>query len=260
MKSKEASGAGILIAVEGLDGSGKSTQAHLLVQWLRALGAPVHHTEWNSSPMVKSATKEGKKNQRLVPETFHYIHAADFADRWERQIEPLLAVGGVVICDRYKFTAMARDGARGIDQERIEMTYSFARDPDLTLYFEVDAEISLSRIMKGRPNLKFYESGMDMGWTDDPVESYKKLQGRMREIYGEIAESGRMVRIDSNRGIAEIQKNVRRIISDSIDLSNVTLIEADDRRAEIHHYDDSTRMRYISPEGYTVLRHGVDED
>ena len=114
--------------------------------------------------------------------------------------------------------------------------------------------------MKGRPNLKFYDSGMDMGWTDDPFESYKKLQGRMRDIYGDIAERGRMVRIDSNRGIAEIQKNVRRIISDSIDLSNVTLIEADDRRAEIHHYDDSTRMRYISPEGYTVLRHGVDED
>ena len=102
---------GILIAVEGLDGSGKSTQAHLLVEWLRSLGAPVHHTEWNSSPLVASSTKAAKKARRLKPETFHLIHAADFADRYERQIQPLIEVGGIVVCDRYKFTALARDGS-----------------------------------------------------------------------------------------------------------------------------------------------------
>ena len=92
-------GEGILIAVEGLDGSGKSTQAKLLLNWIRALGLPVHHTEWNSSPFIKTATKEGKDSKRLKPMTFHLIHAADFADRWAQQIEPMLEIGGVVICD-----------------------------------------------------------------------------------------------------------------------------------------------------------------
>ena len=162
---------GVLIAVEGLDGSGKSTQAHLLVEWLRSMGAPVHHTEWNSSPLVASSTKKAKKQKRLKPETFHLIHAADFADRYERQIQPLIEVGGIVVCDRYKFTALARDGSRGIDSDRIEKCYSFAREPDLTLYFKVSPDVSLSRINKGRSQLKYYESGMDMNLSEDPFES-----------------------------------------------------------------------------------------
>ena len=90
---------GILIAVEGMDGSGKSTQAKLLYHWLRAKGLPVFHTEWNSSKIVKQATKIGKNTRRLLPITFHMIHAADFADRWAQQIEPVLEIGGIVICD-----------------------------------------------------------------------------------------------------------------------------------------------------------------
>ena len=113
---------GILIAVEGMDGSGKSTQAKLLYHWLRAKGLPVYHTEWNSSKIVKAATKLGKQNKRLLPMTFHLIHAADFADRWAKQIEPVLKIGGIVICDRYKYTAMARDGSRDVSLETIEQT------------------------------------------------------------------------------------------------------------------------------------------
>ena len=108
---------GILIAVEGMDGSGKSTQAKLLYHWLRAKGLPVFHTEWNSSKIVKQATKIGKNTRRLLPITFHMIHAADFADRWAQQIEPVLEIGGIVICDRYKYTAMARDGSRDVPRE-----------------------------------------------------------------------------------------------------------------------------------------------
>ncbi len=139
---------GILIAVEGMDGSGKSTQAKLLYHWLRAKGLPVFHTEWNSSKIVKQATKIGKNTRRLLPITFHMIHAADFADRWAQQIEPVLEIGGIVICDRYKYTAMARDGSRDVPREVIEDTYSFAREPDLTLYFDVPVDVSFDRIAK----------------------------------------------------------------------------------------------------------------
>ena len=223
---------GVLIAVEGLDGSGKSTQAHLLVEWLRSMGAPVHHTEWNSSPLVASSTKKAKKQKRLKPETFHLIHAADFADRYERQIQPLIEVGGIVVCDRYKFTALARDGSRGIDSDRIEKCYSFAREPDLTLYFKVSPDVSLSRINKGRSQLKYYEAGMDMNLSEDPFESYLLLQGRQREIYDGLTQSGRMVEIDADRTIPEVLRSVREIINDKFDIDSISILGPKDRMNE----------------------------
>jgi len=223
---------GILIAVEGMDGSGKSTQAQLVFNWLRALGLPVHHTEWNSSPAVKNATKIGKETKRLKPMTFHLIHAADFADRWAKQIEPMLEVGGIVICDRYKFTAMARDGAREVEGGVIESNYSFAPEPDLTLYFDIPPEVGYTRIVKGRPTLKWYEAGLDMGWTHDPFESYKILQGKIKNIYDELVESERIVRVDAVGSVAEVQTRVREIINQRIDFKEIDKIEETDRMAE----------------------------
>ena len=105
---------GRLIAVEGLDGSGKSTQIYLLKRWLEAEGIKVYFSEWNSSELVKSATSKGKKRELLTPTTFSLIHATDFADRYERHLLPLLRAGYVVLCDRYIFTAFARDVVRGV--------------------------------------------------------------------------------------------------------------------------------------------------
>src|SRR5207244_5650249 len=104
---------GKLIAVEGLDGSGKSTQIYLLKRWLELEGYKVFFTEWNSSAIVKKATRKGKKRQLLTATTFSLIHCTDFADRYERQILPLLNAGYIVLADRYIFTAFARDALRG---------------------------------------------------------------------------------------------------------------------------------------------------
>ena len=104
---------GRLVAVEGLDGSGKSTQIYLLKRWLELQGLKVFFSEWNSSALVKSATSKGKKQDLLTPTTFSLIHATDFADRYERQLLPLLKAGYLVLCDRYIFTAFARDVVRG---------------------------------------------------------------------------------------------------------------------------------------------------
>ncbi len=84
---------GKLIVVEGIDGSGKSTQLRLLEKWLIAQNMPVFFTEWNSSETVKQITKKGKKSGRLTPITFSLLHATDFADRYERNILPLLHAG-----------------------------------------------------------------------------------------------------------------------------------------------------------------------
>ena len=126
---------GRLFVVEGIDGSGKSTQLTLLHQWLKAEGYGVVFSEWNSSPLVKDTTKRGKKKQLLTPATFSLIHATDFADRTERNIIPLLKAGAVVLCDRYIYTAFARDVSRGMDPAWAPRALRFCREADDCVLF-----------------------------------------------------------------------------------------------------------------------------
>src|ERR687887_2025227 len=147
---------GRLIAVEGLDGSGKSTQIYLVKRWLELEGYKVFFTEWNSSLLVRRSTKKGKKRQLLTPTTFALIHCTDFADRYERQILPMLHAGYIVVADRYIYTAFARDAARGCDRRWIRKLYGYARHPDVTFFFDVPLKVALRRILTGRPRLKFY--------------------------------------------------------------------------------------------------------
>jgi len=201
--------AGRLIAVEGVDGSGKSTQLHLLEQWLRHQNLKVFKTEWNSSETVKQITSRGKKKGLLTPTTFSLLHATDFADRYERNILPLLEAGYFVLADRYFYTAYARDIVRGCHPGWVRKIYSYALKPDLTFYFRVPVDVAVSRILVGRPKLKYYEAGMDMNLSNDPYESYRIFQGRIVEQYESMVESEGLVAIDANRGIEEQQLEVR---------------------------------------------------
>jgi dTMP kinase len=210
---------GKLIAVEGLDGSGKSTQVYLLKRWLELSGYKVFFTEWNSSGIVRSATRRGKKQNLLTPTTFSLIHCTDFADRYERNILPMLKAGFIVLADRYKFTALARDTVRGCPQEWVDQLYSFAFQPDITFYFSLPLRTALNRILVGRPALKYHEAGMDLGLSPDPEESFKIFQGRIHKEYEALARRHRFTRIDSDRPVEAIQEEVRAILRDRIDLA-----------------------------------------
>ena len=218
MVSSARNYSGKLIAVEGLDGSGKSTQIYLVKRWLELEGYRVFFTEWNSSVLVKKSTSKGKKRQLLTPTTFSLIHATDFADRYERQILPLLRAGYIVLADRYLYTALARDSVRGVDPEWVKQLYSFAVHPDITFYFRVALQISLNRILEGRPTLKYHEAGLDMGWSTDPYESFRIFQGRVYEQYEAMVEPFSFNVIDAAQEIYEQQSQVRRIIAETIDL------------------------------------------
>ncbi len=210
---------GALIAVEGVDGSGKSTQVHLLHEWLRDMGCKVFFSPWNSSDLVKTATKRGKKEQLLTPTTFSLIHATDFADRYERQILPRLQAGYIVLCDRYMYTAFARDGVRGCDAAWLRKLYDFARKPDLTLHFQVPLQVSLNRILSGRPDLKYHEAGMDLDLHPDIKESYKIFQGRIHALYRGMAREFDFTSVDSMGEIHGIQTKVRKLVTDTVDLA-----------------------------------------
>jgi dTMP kinase len=209
---------GKLIAVEGLDGSGKSTQLYLLKRWLELRGLKVYFTEWNSSLIVKKATSKGKKRQLLTPTTFSLIHCTDLADRYERQILPLLKAGYLVLCDRYIYTAFARDAVRGCSRTWLRNLYGFARRPDLTLFFNTPLPIALSRILSGRPQLKYHEAGMDLGLASDPYESFRLFQERIYNEYLAMKDEFSFVTIDGEAAIEEQQAKVREIVSHSFDL------------------------------------------
>src|SRR3954462_12772447 len=210
---------GRLIAVEGLDGSGKSTQIYLLKRWLEAEGIKVYFSEWNSSELVKSATSKGKKRELLSPTTFSLIHATDFADRYERHLLPLLRAGYVVLCDRYIFTAFGRDTVRGCPPAWVRGIYNFAALPDLTFFFKADLEVSLNRILGGRPELKWFEAGMDLRLSNDRYESFRIFQGRMLKKYLGMTDEFNFITMDANQPIETQQSMVRQTVAARLDLS-----------------------------------------
>jgi dTMP kinase len=201
---------GRLIVVEGIDGSGKSTQLHLLDKWLRSLGLRVFFTEWNSSDVVKEITSKGKKKALLTPTTFSLLHATDFADRYERNISPLLEADYFVLADRYVYTAFARDVVRGCSPSWVRKVYSFAAVPDAAFYFRVPPDVGMDRILVGRPKLKYYEAGMDLNLANDEYESYRIFQSRIVEQYESMVEKDRLTVIDGTLDIEGQQEMMRR--------------------------------------------------
>lgn len=200
---------GRLITVEGIDGSGKSTQLLLLHRWLTAQGYRVHFTEWNSSPLVRRALRRGKKKDLLTPTTFSLLHAVDFADRLTYQILPQLKAGMVVLADRYAYTAFTRDVARGVHPRWVRRVYNFALRPDLALYFRVPIDIALERLLAGRSKLKYHEAGMDLGVSREPVESFRFFQGKVLTIYDRLVKEFDLQVIDATRDIPTMQQEVR---------------------------------------------------
>jgi len=204
---------GRLIVVEGIDGSGKSTQIQLLRRWLEARGVKVFFTEWNSSDLVRQATKRGKKKNLLTPTTFSLLHATDFADRLTYSIIPYLKAGITVLADRYIYTAFARDIARGVDRRWVRDLYAFAGKPDAAFYFRVPIDVAVARIMGARAKIKFYEAGMDLGLSADPVESFRLFQGRVLEEYDRLSGEYGFRVIDGTRSIDAQQRQVRDQVS-----------------------------------------------
>jgi dTMP kinase len=209
---------GKLIIVEGIDGSGKSTQLSLLHRWLVARGHKVFFTEWNSSELVRRSMRRGKKKDLLTPTTFSLLHAVDFADRLTYRIIPPLKAGMIVLADRYVYTAFARDVARGVHPSWVRAMYSFAPRPDLALYFRVPIELSLDRLLSGRAKLKYHEAGMDVGLSRDPAESFRIFQSHVLDLYEELVEEYGLEAVDATGDINSqqvlVRRMARRVLSD----------------------------------------------
>ena len=233
---------GKLIVVEGIDGSGKSTQLDLLRKYLIGEGYCVAFSEWNSSSIVGGVTRRGKKKELLTPLSFSLVHAADFADRMERQMLPALKAGAIVLADRYIYTAFARDVARGLSPEFVRQIYAFAIRPTIAFYFRVPLEELLRRIMTGRPQLKYYEAGLDIGLSEDPNESFQLFQGIILKEYDKMVDEFGLTVIDATAPLLEQQDDVRKIVAPH--LTNVLTAERSGWREVLA--EESLLGRYLS--------------
>ena len=207
---------GKLYIVEGVDGSGKSTQIALLKKWLESEGYSVFFTEWNSSDLVKETTREGKKKNILTPTTFSLLHATDFADRLNYQIIPPLKAGMIVLADRYAYTAFARDAVRGVSPQWVRNLYSFAVKPDISFYFDVPIQVACERILSNRAQIKFHEAGMDLGLSSDTKESFKIFQGNIMDEYKKMVEEFSLTSVDAALEIHDQQEIVREKVKENL--------------------------------------------
>ncbi|WP_447972179.1 dTMP kinase [Nitrospira sp. Kam-Ns4a] len=209
---------GKLIIVEGIDGSGKSTQLLLLQKWLTAKGLSIFFTEWNSSELVRETTRRGKKSKALTPTTFSLLHATDFASRLYHDILPPLKAGMLVLADRYVYTAFARDAVRGVSRDWVRKLYNFAVRPDLAFYFRVPIEVAIERLLGGtRARLKYYEAGMDLGISQDVTESFRIFQGRILAEYDKMVDEYGLIPMDATRTIEEQQEQMRQIVAQALE-------------------------------------------
>jgi dTMP kinase len=207
---------GKLIVVEGIDGSGKSTQLQLARRHLEARGLRPFFTEWNSAELVKAITKKGKKKMSLTPMTFSLLHATDFAYRLVHNILPPLKAGMIVLADRYVYTAFARDVIRGCDRQWVREVYQFAPRPDRAFYFNVPIDVSIQRLIAGRAKIKEYEAGMDLHLAATTLESFRIFQGRILDEYDQIVSEYGMTSIDATQSIAEQQRIVREYLDETL--------------------------------------------
>ena len=213
---------GTLVCVEGIDGSGKSTQLTLLRDWLKSTGQDVIFTEWNSSELISQTTKLAKKKNLLSARTFSLLHAIDFADRFKQVIAPALKAGFIVLADRYAYTAFARDVARGVDPNWVRKVYNFAIKPDLAIYFDIDPQSSMERICFNRTP-KFYEAGMDLKISNDPYESYLIFQGRVISEYQKMVDEFGLVKLDAKESIHTKQIEIRRRLKEILNAKGVNI-------------------------------------
>lgn len=203
---------GRLISADGLDGSGKSTQLRLLQFWLQAEGYEVVMTELLPSLLIKRALKVGKKQGAMDPLLLSVLHAADFVELYEGEILPALQRGAIVLADRYVYTALARDLVHGVEREWIEEVYAFAARPDLSVYFHISAEQSLARTLSHHPRIKYYQAGMDLGLSQDPMASFHAFQLRLLHEYETMIESYGLMNLDASLPVKLQQRLLREAV------------------------------------------------
>lgn len=212
---------GKLIAIEGTDSVGRTTQIQLLREWLEVKGYGVIETGWTRSPLMQPTIEIAKSSNTLNKLTFVLLYATDFADRLEKEIIPALKAGFIVLSDRYIFTALARAGVRGVDRQWLRSLYGFAIAPHLVFYLNIDVKTLSRRVLESR-GMDFWESGMDLKHGDDIYDSFRTYQNKLLKEYASLADEYRFRVLDARRSIDRIQDELRRQVDAFLEPAEIT--------------------------------------
>jgi len=216
---------GKLIAVEGTDGVGRSTQIRLLREWLEVQGYGVIETGWTRSELMQPTIDLAKASNTLNKLTFVLLYATDFADRLEKEIIPALKAGFIVLSDRYIYTALARAGVRGVDRQWIRHLYGFGIAPHLVFYLKIDEKTLIRRVLQSR-GMDYWESGMDLKLGDDIYESFRAYQRALLKEYAALGEDYGFRVLDARRKVDVIQDELRRQIASFLAESEIAPVGA----------------------------------
>ena len=200
---------GKIIAIEGTDGVGRSTQIQMLREWLEIRGYGVVETGWTRSTLMQPTIDLAKASNTLNKLTFVLLYATDFADRLEKEIIPALKAGFIVLSDRYIYTAMARAAVRGVDRVWLRNLYGFAIAPHQVFYLKIDVDTLTRRVLESG-GMDFWESGMDLKHADDIYDSFRAYQNKLLREYASIADEFKFSVIDARRRVDVIQDELRR--------------------------------------------------
>lgn len=202
---------GKLIALEGTDGVGRTTQIGMLREWLEVQGYGVVETGWARSELMQPTIELAKSSNTLNKLTFTLLYATDFADRLEKEIIPALKAGFIVLADRYIYTALARAQVRGIDRQWNRNLYGFAIAPHLVFYMRIDVDSLVRRVLEGG-GMDYWESGMDLKAGDSIYDNFRTYQRSLLKEYQSMAEEFNFRIVDAKKSINAIQTELRRQI------------------------------------------------
>ncbi len=211
---------GRIVAIEGTDGVGRSTQIRLLREWLAVLGYGVVETGWTRSRLMQPTIELAKASNTLNKLTFVLLYACDFADRLEKEIIPALKAGFIVLADRYIYTAMARAGVRGVDSQWVRRMYGFAIAPHLLFYLKIDADALARRVLEAG-GMAYWEAGMDMKAGHDIYDNFRAYQRLLLKEYATLADEFGFRVIDGRKPVTAIQDELRRQIGEFLETSAV---------------------------------------
>src|SRR4026207_1177574 len=214
---------GKIIAVEGTDGVGRTTQIRLLREWLEGRGYGVIETGWTRSPPMAPTIELAKSSNTLNKLTFVLLYACDFADRLEKEIIPALKAGFVVLADRYIYTAIARAGVRDVDREWIRQVYGFAIAPHLIFYLKIDADALARRVLQ-TGGMSYWESGMDLKSGDDIYDSFRSYQRQLLKEYATMSDEFGFRVLEGRKSINSIQEELRRQVGEFLEGSEAATV------------------------------------
>ncbi|MGB7849074.1 MAG: dTMP kinase [Candidatus Acidiferrum sp.] len=207
---------GTLIVIEGLDGSGRSTQIALLQEWLESEGFAVQTSGLRRSNLVGRDIDELLAKNAVTRLTLALMYATDFFDQLEHRIVPALRSGAVVLADRFIFTLIARSVVRGINRDYLTGLYAMALRPHLTFWLNVHPETAFAREFKKAQAISYWEAGRDMSLSHDLYWSFVRYQTMIKREFEVMAKKSSFIELDGEASVSAVNKQLRQRVGEHL--------------------------------------------